>query len=73
MIVGCAYTSSSASTVIAQHFLAIVRSACGKSRGSPGPDLKGLVGFERDHSTDRNRRSELLDLVWVSLTMEIAA
>jgi LysR family transcriptional regulator, benzoate and cis,cis-muconate-responsive activator of ben and cat genes len=37
MIVGCAYTSSSASTVIAQHFLAIVRSACGKSRGSPGP------------------------------------
>lgn len=37
MIVGCAYTSSSASAVIAQRFLTILRSACGKSRGSPGP------------------------------------
>jgi DNA-binding transcriptional LysR family regulator len=35
MIVGCAYTSSSASTVAAQRFLAIVRSVSGESRESP--------------------------------------
>jgi LysR family transcriptional regulator, benzoate and cis,cis-muconate-responsive activator of ben and cat genes len=35
MIVGCAYTSSSASTVTAQRFLSIARSLGGKSDGSP--------------------------------------
>ena len=37
------------------------------------PISKDSSDLRRDHSTDRNRRSELLDLVWVSLTMEIAA
>ena len=73
MIVGCAYTSSSASTVIAQHFLAIVRSAAAIERIAWTPISKDSSDLRRDHSTDRNRRSELLDLVWVSLTMEIAA
>jgi DNA-binding transcriptional LysR family regulator len=36
MIVGCAYSSSSASTVIAQRFLTSLRSACGPSDRSPG-------------------------------------
>jgi DNA-binding transcriptional LysR family regulator len=36
MIVGCAYSSSSASTVIAQRFLTILRSAGGPSDRSPG-------------------------------------
>jgi DNA-binding transcriptional LysR family regulator len=36
MIVGCAYTALSASTVAAQRFLTIARSLCGKGGQSPG-------------------------------------